>query len=121
MLNHFTRSSLLGCMLMLAACTDSFGVHQSALVLTGTKHFVVPTSASTKDGEPFSGAAYGTFFGERTMDCVKWSGTFVNGLPEGEFLIYENCGAEPQRFTYRQGARVAPSNSSKPTPLRDAA
>jgi len=116
------RFHLLLLLAFLAGCRGNVGVHASELLTTGGNVKVVPPSARTKDGRPFSGMAHGTFFGERSMDCVEWVGPYANGVPDGEFLIYASCRGEPQRVLYRHGVpAVAPNNSFKPKPLRGSA
>jgi hypothetical protein len=80
-------------------------VFEKDLILDKTKD-VVPKFAKHKDGTPFSGRAYGTFFGDRWGDCTEWEGPFEKGLPHGEFTIYKNCNLAAKKFTYERGRRL---------------
>jgi hypothetical protein len=100
--------------MLLTACNASPGLHEGSLQLVHGKS-VVPTFARDGNGHPFTGKAYGTFFGEKSLDCVEWQGRFVDGLPNGTFLIRASCGAPPQAIAYTHGVRVsAPDPSSAP-------
>ncbi|SBV35400.1 exported hypothetical protein [uncultured Stenotrophomonas sp.] len=99
--------------MLLTACNASPG-HESNLQLIYGKS-VVPTFARDGDDQPFSGKAYGTFFGERSLDCVEWQGRFADGIPNGTFLIRASCNAPPQAIAYTHGVRVStPDQSSAP-------
>jgi hypothetical protein len=80
-------------------------VFEKNLVLEKTRD-VVPKFARDKGGTPFSGRAYGTFFGDRWGDCTEWEGPFENGLPHGEFTIYKNCKVVAMKFVYERGRRL---------------
>lgn len=101
------RGFFLGCTLALSGCGDLNGIHETDLLLGGAKSSVVPESVRTKNGAPFNGRAYGTFFGDRTMDCVEWTGIFVDGRPHGEFLVYTSCGDRPKKVLYNGGIQAA--------------
>jgi hypothetical protein len=89
-----------------SSCSDH-GVHESQLVLKESRD-VVPLEAHRRDGSPFNGTAYGTFFGERSFDAVEWTGPFKDGLPDGEFLIFSGTQSEPLlKITYARGTRVS--------------
>jgi hypothetical protein len=75
------------------------------LILRFDNNKVVPSSAMTTSGAPFSGTAYGTFFGDR-YGCTEWSGPFENGAPHGVFSIYENCNMGELRVSYEHGSAV---------------
>ena len=106
---------LLFALLLTAACSSPHGLHSNQLLLTGQAQFVVPSFARKKDGHPFSGRAYGTFFGDSSLDCVEWEGQFVNGAPDGDFFVYDNCSVAPKRILFKHGVRVTrPVNSSWP-------
>jgi len=114
--------SFLPAALLATACSSPHGLHSSQLRLAGQDKFVVPSFIRNRDGRAFSGRAHGTFFGDRSFDCVEWEGQFVNGAPDGEFLVYDNCNTPPQKMVFKRGVRVTvPNNSFKPKPLRGSA
>src|SRR4051794_29052471 len=77
-----------------ASCGGSgHGVHEMDLDLQFQNRYVIPSLARTKAGAPFTGNAYGTFFGDKSLDCVEWEGPFEDGRPDGAFKIYSNCDA----------------------------
>ncbi|SEM18393.1 hypothetical protein SAMN05428989_3300 [Pseudoxanthomonas sp. GM95] len=97
---------LLAFVLLAASCTDR-GVHERDLILE-TSRDVVPVEARNRDGSLFTGAAYGTFFGERSLDAIEWRGPFKDGLPDGEFLIFHDSeSSTPLKLTYVKGKRVS--------------
>jgi len=109
-------------LLALGACQPTHGTHQSQLRLEHLGREVVPSFARDLSGAPFSGRAYGTLFGETSMDCVEWVGTFSDGRPEGQFLVYSHCSSPPVKLQFEHGVRVTvPNNSFKPKPLRGSA
>ena len=113
------RYLLLVGLITAAGCQPARGTHESVLSLEHSGRNVVPSFARDRSGTPFSGRAYGTLFGETSMDCVEWEGTFAAGHPEGEFLIYKNCGGQPIKVWFAHGVRVTASISSfKQNPLR---
>lgn len=116
------RSFLLVGLVAVAACQPAHRTHESRLKMEHLGRNVVPSFARDRRGAPFSGRAYGTLFGETSMDCVEWEGAFIAGYPEGEFLIYTHCSSPPVKVWFQRGARVTvPSNSLQPKPLRSAA
>lgn len=109
-------------LIALAGCESVYGTHESRLKTEHLDRSVVPSFARDQSGVAFSGRAYGTLFGETSMDCVEWKGTFVAGYPEGEFLVYSHCNSTPLKVLFKHGTRVAVPNSSfKAKPLRGAA
>lgn len=109
-------------LIALAGCEPVCGTHESRLKIEHLDRSVVPSFARDQSGVAFSGRAYGTLFGETSMDCVEWKGTFVAGYPEGEFLVYSHCSGAPLKVWFKHGARVTvPRSSFKPTPLRGSA
>lgn len=117
-----THGVVFAALLVVAGCQRIQATHESRLILEHHDGFVVPSLVRDSAGRPFTGRAYGTFFGETSMDCVEWEGTFVSGLPHGEFLIYRNCDKAPRRVRFEQGARVTvPDSSFKPNQLRGSA
>lgn len=93
-------------LLAVTGCQRIQATHESQLILEHHDGFVVPSLVLDSDRRPFTGRAYGTFFGETSMDCVEWEGSFVSGHPHGEFLIYRNCDTSPARVLFEQGTRV---------------
>lgn len=100
---------LLPLLVLPTACDARQGLHESRLRLT-TDTFVVPTFARDRNGQPYSGKAYGTFFGETSLDCIEWQGRFVDGLPDGEFLIHANCNTPPKTVVFKRGTRIIAAN-----------
>lgn len=92
-------------------------VFEKDLKLTTSNNAVVPSHASSPDGTPFTGNAYGTFFGDR-WGCVEWSGSFENGVPHGVFSVLENCHMGERKFTYVHGKL---QNAPNPSINTDAA
>lgn len=87
-----------------ASCTN--GAHEKDLDLEFSNRYVVPSFARTREGQPYTGAAYGTFFGEQTFDCVEWEGAFEGGRPHGKFNVYANCNILDFRVYFNHGVRV---------------
>ena len=85
---------------------NSNGVHESSLALEFSSNQVFPTYAKSKDGKPYTGSAYGTFFGEKSLDCTEWSGQFTNGIPSGVFKLYSACGSPSSSWVYNNGTFV---------------
>ena len=92
--------------LIVAACESAHGVHQSQLKLEYSGRSVVPSFARNLSGTPFTGRAYGTFFGEALLDSVEWEGTFTAGRPDGQFLIYKDGASPPLKVWFKDGARA---------------
>jgi hypothetical protein len=82
------------------------GVHEKELDLQFSNRYLIPSFAHTKAGLPFTGAAYGTFFGDATSDCVEWEGTFKEGRPDGSFKIYSNCDVLRSTVFFSHGIKV---------------
>jgi len=109
-------------LLAVGACQPAHGTHQSQLKLEYFGGEVVPSFARDLSGVPFSGQAYGTLFGDTSMDCVEWEGTFSAGRPDGQYLIHSDCNSPPLKIQFEHGVRVTvPNNSFKPKPLRGSA
>jgi hypothetical protein len=86
-------------------------VHAGELTLEINRQDVLPSSARSKDGKPYTGRAYGTFFGDKEpRSCAEWEGRFVAGVPTGEFNLYSNCGQRDSLWRYEDGAWVKVRN-----------
>lgn len=81
-------------------------VFEKDLQLSYTDRQVIPSYARTKDGNPFTGIAYGTYFGDRYFDSVEWKGRFEAGKPEGSFIFYTFSGTEDKKILYENGIPI---------------
>jgi len=101
-------------MLAVSGCTnaaDTTGIHAGELKLETKGQDVLPSSAQSKDGSPYTGRAYDTFFGDKEpRNCAEWEGDFTNGVPTGEFNLYSNCGELDSHWRYEKGAWVKVKN-----------
>ena len=101
----------LTCIVVLAfavsGCTnaaDAAAMHAGELQLDIKGQDILPSGARTRDGRPYTGAAYDTFFGDKqSRDCAEWEGSFRDGAPDGEFKLYSNCGELASRWRFEQG------------------
>lgn len=102
-------------MLAVSGCTnaaDTSTVHAGELKLEIKRQDVLPSSARSKDGKPYTGRTYGTFFGDKEpRNCVEWEGSFADGVPVGEFNLYSNCGQLDSLWRYENDEWVKVRNS----------
>lgn len=74
--------------------------HVSRFDVSSSKLKVVPHFVREKDGTPYTGLVYGTYFGDRLWDLKEWEGTFVEGEPSGEFKYFEPDGSVKSIWNY---------------------
>lgn len=80
-------------------------LHASDLTIQTDAHNILPSRASTKDGKPYTGDVYETFFGgKQPKNCAEWEGAFIDGMPTGEFKLYTNCGQLDSLWRFENGA-----------------
>ena len=94
-----TSTISVGVYLFLTNC----GTHEKTLNLTISGNGVFPVQVSKKDGTKFTGKVYGTFFRDKTFDCLEWEGRYLNGYPEGEFKLYSNCNVLNSVWHFNNG------------------
>ncbi|WP_157510295.1 hypothetical protein [Lysobacter sp. Root559] len=97
-------------MLAVSGCTnsaDTTAVHAGELKLEIKRQDVLPSSARSKDGGPYTGRAYDTFFGDKEpRNCAEWEGSFADGVPIGDFSLYSSCGQLDSLWRYENGEWV---------------
>lgn len=95
-------------LLAIAGCSteaDKRLSHASDLTIQTDVHSVLPSRAFTKDGKPYTGDVYETFFGDKLpKNCAEWEGAFIDGMPAGEFKLYSNCGQLDSLWRFENGA-----------------
>jgi len=74
--------------------------HVSRFDASSGKLKVVPYFVREKDGSPYTGTVYGTYFGDRLWDLKEWEGSFVEGKPSGEFKYFEPDGSVKSVWNY---------------------
>lgn len=74
--------------------------HVSRFDVSSSKLKVVPHFVRDKDGSPYTGTVYGTYFGDRLWDSKEWEGSFVEGKPSGEFKYFETDGRVKSVWNY---------------------
>jgi len=87
--------------------TDAPALHASELKLETKGRDVLPSHALARDGQPYTGKAYDTFFGDKEpKKCTEWEGSFNKGLPTGEFRLYATCEVLDSVWNYQGGKWV---------------
>lgn len=111
---RFAIVSGIASMLAVSGCmnaADTAAVHAGELKLEIKRQDVLPSSARSKDGKPYTGRAYDTFFGDKEpRNCAEWEGSFADGVPTGEFKLYSNCDQLDSLWRYQEGAWVQVRN-----------
>lgn len=107
---RFRLALVLALGLAASACTNAADpalVHAGELQLDIKGQDILPSAARTRDGRPYTGAAYDTFFGDKhPRECAEWEGRFRDGAPSGEFKLYSNCGELDSTWRFEQGRWV---------------
>lgn len=105
--NYVRTALVIAAVLANGACSTKTSkplTHAGDLATQTDGDNILPSRASTKDGKPYTGDVYETFFGDKKpKNCTEWEGAFIDGTPAGEFKLYSNCGQLHSLWRFENG------------------